>query len=380
MVGDELRYFEHAKKYFGDIHNIELLWNGPFYPILIRLLSLFGQNKLLVVSVNFISLLGSVILIYRTIRHHVHTTPAYWLSLFFAGYTLICPEFSKALTEALSVFLFTAMVSLSLSIIEHFSKTKFVFLSICMTILCLIKVIFGYIFLAYAVTLLILSLLKNDSNIRKLSLAPILAIVLCIPYLAHTYSMTGKTYYWSTAGGLQLYWMTATSPHEYGDWNNMTLSVECFKGSIFCNRELWAKNHEEIVNHASKLDVLQMDEFLKTTALENIRAKPFKYIKNIIANMGRMIFGYPYSYSFQTMGGLFRILINALFIFPLLLSILLLAKDRIPKFESTIFLLAFGYFVASSLVSAYPRQFYPIIPALLIFMALSISKSIKLKT
>ena len=377
--GDEVRYLDHSRKYFFNASGEEMLWNGPFYPIVIKSLHLWGESKLLVVSFNFFFLMGAIIIAYQTIKYFVNKVSAYWLTLLFATYCVFCAEFSRALTEALAVLLFTSMVCLSLSLIEKYTKEKFVLLVICMTFLVLTKVIFGYIFLAYPIAFLVLYLKERDPNLIKLSIAPLFAILLCTPYLIHTYNISGKIYYWGTAGGLQLYWMTTLSPYEYGDWNNLKLSIECFDGSMFCNREFWAKAHQDVVDKASQLSPVAMDEYLKSVALENIKTNPVKYVKNIITNAGRLVFGYPYSYTFQTIGGLFRIILNSFFVFPFAAAIILYLLNRLPKIESAILLLVFGYLGATLLVAAYPRFFYPVIPSLIIFMVISMSRSVSIR-
>ena len=383
VVGDEIRYIAHSKMYFSDLNNIELLWNGPFYPIILKCLGLISESKLLAVSLNFVLLVGTVILMYQTIRNAVSSRVAYWVSLVFAVYTFMCPAFSRALTEATAVFLFTAIICLSLSLLKQFKTSHFILLTISSTALCLTKIIFGYIFLAYAAVFIIVYIIKQHKNFLILSSAFVLSIVLCVPYLIHTYNLTSKVYYWGTAGGLQLYWMTTLNPHEYGDWNNETLTVECFSGNIFCNQEFWAKTHEPIMQEVRKFsqanNMVEMDTYLKTKAIANIKKSPVKYIKNIIANIGRMVFGYPFSYTFQTMGGLFRIIINALFVFPFLIAIGLVVWQRFPRSELTMLLLILGYIGASSLVSAYPRQLFPVVPAILLFLSFILGKSIRIQ-
>ena len=49
---------------------------------------------------------------------------------------------------------------------------------------------------------------------RTIALVYALALVWCLPYLAHTYSLTGRWFYWGSSGGMSLYWMS--TPYRDG--------------------------------------------------------------------------------------------------------------------------------------------------------------------
>jgi hypothetical protein len=44
---------------------------------------------------------------------------------------------------------------------------------------------------------------------------------------------------------------------------------------------------------------LERDDAFKAQALRNIAAHPAKYLRNWLANVGRLLFSYPYSYTEQ---------------------------------------------------------------------------------
>jgi len=46
------------------------------------------------------------------------------------------------------------------------------------------------------------------------------AALACLPWLAYTYALTGRSFYWGNAGSLSLYWMSAPTPDQLGQWHS----------------------------------------------------------------------------------------------------------------------------------------------------------------
>jgi hypothetical protein len=152
--------------------------------------------------------------------------------------------------------------------------------------------------------------------------------------------------------------MSEPNPIFRGDWNgapgynqkNENISSEAYND--YLNKFSWPidKNFDD-------LNWIEKDEVLKKKAINNILNNKLKYFKNWINNLGRLFFGYPFTFhtpNWQHILITFKqsFLITALF-FILLISILRY-KEIQAKY---LFLICFFsvYIFGVSLLSAYPR-------------------------
>ena len=117
---------------------------------------------------------------------------------------------------------------------------------------------------------------------RRLAATCALALVLCLPWLAHTHAITGHVAYWATSGGLSLYWMSPTTPGATGTWHR----PEAVAGqpALRAHRPLFA---------SLPADPVARDLALRDAAVANIRAEPLTYARNVAANASRLFFLWP---------------------------------------------------------------------------------------
>jgi hypothetical protein len=115
---------------------------------------------------------------------------------------------------------------------------------------------------------------------------------------------------------------------------------------------------------------VERDDAFKKQAVSNIRQHPLKYLANWMANMGRLLFSYPYSFTPQKLSTYF-FLPNYLLVFLFVLSIIPAAMRwaAIPLELWLLLLFALIIIGGSSLLSAYERQFMPVIPILSVWVA-----------
>src|SRR5262249_14615569 len=85
-------------------------------------------------------------------------------------------------------------------------------------VLCLTKVIFAYVLVVFGVLALALWAYEKRGVWRGFALQTGLAFLLCAPYLAYTHDLTGRWFYWSSAGPNSFYWLTSPYEEEVGDW------------------------------------------------------------------------------------------------------------------------------------------------------------------
>ena len=122
------------------------------------------------------------------------------------------------------------------------------------------------------------------------------------------------------------------------------------------------------------------DELQKKIALQNIKSHPLKFLQNCLSNIGRLIFNYPESYTLQRPSTLLRLPINGiLIVFMIFCFIPTLINWRKILFPTRFLLfLTLLYLGGSTLGSASPRMFTPIVPILLLWIAFIIERSVKI--
>ncbi len=387
MEGDEGRYIMFANNLLQGFYSpkYELnLWNGPGYPILLLPFVALKLPLIIITLLNAFLQYLSIVFLYKTIKTYTNTKIALFFSLFWACYYISYQEMSQILTETFSLFLITLIL---FSINKYFSKNSQKYGTLTgflIGFLVLTKIIFGYVllisifvFLILFVSISFLSIQKK--NYKKIGFILCIAFFTILPYLIYTFSLTNKMFYFGNSGGMSLYWMSTPYENEYGDWNNDNFDANCGLGQP-CNAALIAKNHQKNFDYFSKFKGVERDEAFKKVAIENIKKNPIKYLRNCLANQSRLWFGFPASYFYQSDRTLLRLVPNSIvlsfFIFTLFLWII---NFRHIKIEiNFIFLFVLLYLMASTLVSAYPRQLYIVVPVILVWGAYIHSKLIKI--
>ena len=124
-----------------------------------------------------------------------------------------------------------------------------------------------------------------------------------------------------------------------------------------------------------------MEALLKKQALDNLWHHPTNYARNWIANLGRLWFNFPYSYTQQKLSTYFYILPNtALLLMLIPASYLAIVSRRfIPQEIYVLMLLASLTFAAGSLLSAQARHLLPIVPFLFLLLAITYGKATRIK-
>lgn len=398
LIGDEGRYLQGARNLLEGFFASEetlFLWNGPGYPLYLALVLVAGLSPLAAKLGNAMFLFLAMVRFHGSLtllreasgagpggeRFRLLATYALGAFLLLHG-SLI----EQLMTEALSAYLISAaawhyLFSLRAQPCSGAARIQTALAGFHLGYLALTKVFFGY---ALAAGLLasgawILARVARAAKGRKLSAAtgeaPSAAFraaaacafgtLLCVPYLAYTWSLTGKAFYWGNSGGSQLYCMTLPEDTLLGDWLNFDAVLEhpdFFPGQAPFYRALAA------------MDYVRRDEAMKAAALRNLRSHPWKYLRNWRANVNRMVFGYPvsrYPGSDSELRTGNRGVVQAL---PFYLGAFLAApawrlRHRIPSGAWVCLGFALGSLAALSLLSAIPRMVFPLLPLLGLWMA-----------
>jgi hypothetical protein len=372
LVLDEVRYKWYADNltqgFYSPQDNITL-WNGPGYPLFLVPFVLLKLPVFFLKFLNAILTYCAVVVFFITLKslfpERKILIPVYLLAL----NPVMLFDMPFLLTESLTILLICSITYFVVKIFyeKNYSKLNIIVLGFIISYLAMTKIVFGYVILICLVLNLLLFLIRRKENLKHTFIIFLLGFIFTLPYLIYTYSLTGKIYYWGSSGGSAMYWMSSPFKEEYGDW---------FSISNLSQNESLIKNHGEFWNKIKNMNELEMDEALKSKALENAFAHPLKYSFNILCNFGRMFFSYPYSYTFQKPTTYFYLIPNSVFFIFLVLSFILLIK-KIKKLDYYIyFILVFMiiYICGVSLGSAAPRYLTIMYPEFILIICYSYFK------
>ncbi len=379
MEGDESRYVMFANNLISGFYSPpeELnLWNGPGYPLYLLPFVYFKLPLIFITLTNAVLQYISVVYLYKAIKIYANINYALILSIFWGFYSFSNQQLGQILTEPLTCFLITLLIYFNGCFFKLNNKVSGFMLGILLGYLVLVKIVFGYCVLAILILSLFLcalnKILKKDIFLyRKTNFITIVALFLVFPYLIYTYSITNRFPYFGNSGGMSLYWMSTPFKHEYGDWNNEDFNACLLNPDIIECDILFRKNHQFEIEYIKTLNGLAKDDEYKKLAILNIKNNPVKFFKNCIANISRMIFGFPFSYNLEKISTFYRVIPNSFILVFSFFSFLLWSyRIKYSDFGMNFLLLFFLIYLSfSTIVSAYPRQFYIIVPFFLVWIA-----------
>jgi hypothetical protein len=166
--------------------------------------------------------------------------------------------------------------------------------------------------------------------------------------------------------------MSSPYPDEFGDWHSdrevfETPNLARHRGAFF--REL------------EGLSRFERDDAPKARAISNIAANPAKFADNILSNIGRMLFGSPYTNKRQSTDYFQYLLPNAavaaLAAFRAVPTYL--RRRRLPPEVVGLLVFAGSAFAASCLVSAYGRQFAVLLPPPGVWLVFTLSQLVRIE-
>ena len=377
LYGDEPRYIDFAKNllhgFYSPLAPGINLWNGPGYPIALMPCAALHLPIIFYPLLNALFYYCSIIFLYKALTHVARERIALFFAIIWAFYFNIYTYLPAVLTEIFSAFLISAFVY-SVVLFYKGGKFKHLLLSgFLLGFLTLTKIIFGYVLLSGLLVCLVLLIFgKVKRNYQSSVYIILIAFITTAPYLLYTYSLTGRFFYWGNSGGMSLYWMSTPHNLEYGDWKLSSLT-NLMSPQPFNTTEgdsLLKANHSAEITSILKHEGVEQDDLFKAAAMRNIRAAPKKFIKNYFYNLSRMLFDFPYSYSYQIPQTITNIITGSLVFWASVMALIVSVINRrkttyAVKFVMLIFVL---YFLISGLVSAYARQFDVMMPVVLFWI------------
>lgn len=387
LYGDEIRYADFAwallHGYYSPPAPHINLWNGPGYPMIIAPFMAAHVHALYITLLNAFFEYLALVFFYRSLQMLANRK----IALLFGILLGLNPNTWAILpilyTEAFTGFLVSALIYL---VTLCYARNKFKYglaAGFILGYLTLTKVIFGYVLLTGLIVFLFaLVFSKKKAYFFRPVYIMLTALAVTLPWLFYTYHITHKAFYWGDSGGMSLYWMSSPYDSEYGDWKLPDLSNHQYPIS-FKSAETVAilkKNHSKEVGFILKHDELQQDELFKQAAFRNIRRHPWKFAENYYYNWGRMLFNFPYSYSYQDGAVMGNIIRGSLVLWASLLGLAgtFFNWRRIIWPVRFVLFITGVYLLLSGALSAYPRQFDVIFPAIMFWLGFLVANMEKL--
>ena len=362
-VQDETRYLGFADNLthgFYSPPNEIRLWSSPGYPLFLAPFRAIGFGPGALRLLNAPLLFAAVWCFFRFLRNHFPNRAAALGACALGLYFPVWKFLPTLMTEALALCLVCLLLWAWSETLrrERLSWNWLAAAGIAFAWLALTRPIFGYVLFACLVVYLACAALTRARAARWLLLAHLLAALLCLPWLAYTYSRTGKLFYWATSGGISLYWMTSSGAGEFfGDWQG--------PNEVRDTEEL--APHREFFTRLSLVNEVQRDDALKAQARENLAEHPAVYLRNLAANLSRIFFSFPYTHTEQKLSSLFYALPNSFLLAFVTVALVRLLRRARAAFASLYPYLLFAGtgFAGTALLSAYPRMLFPFVPVML---------------
>lgn len=384
MEGDESRYYQFAENILNGYYSPPPpdinLWNGPGYPLFLVPFIYLKLPLITITLANALLQYLSIVLLFYSIKCYTRRNIALLFSFFWACFYISYQDLPLILSEPFTSFLSTLLLYLiSKTFTQNYNKKYIFYTGITLGFLVLTKIVFGYVLLVLLIISILIFLIQKTNSKKKLILILLMAFIVNVPYLIYTYTITHKLFYWGNSGGMSLYWMSTPFESEYGDWNNSNFTADYGQEPLtqLSTAAMFAKNHQKDLDYINQFVGIEKDDAFKRIAIANIKSHPIKYVRNCIANLGRLFFGFPVSYSYQKDKTLIRLPPNSLIIALTIICIIptfLNFRRKIPIALKFILGIIFSYLFLSMLVSAYPRQLYVIVPLLLFWFAYIIDR------
>jgi hypothetical protein len=361
--GDEPVYLYYAHNllhgHYAEPPGWAWITHGPGLPVILTpFVAVHAPILLTRILVGPVVLFCAVLVFFKIADMLLHRTGALVCASLFAAYWPFLPLLKYVGNEPLCVLLIVALAHRLVVWSRSHRRRDVVIAGVILGCLTLVRVEYGYLLVAWIVIAgALLALRRRGDVVRCVLAASLLALVLCVPYLVYTQSVTNRFFYWSGSGAQQLYWMDTGRSQDYGDWQSVQ--------DVFSTSKLSALR--PVFRKIEANPAKDWDSELMNVAIRNIRRHPFLYIRNLVLNASRMVLNVPLSDTpVKLKSLLFYGLANLAFIAAAAVSLLAMRRRRQPLPPAPLLLVWFSVstFVLHTLVAAYPAYFVLVVPAL----------------
>jgi Dolichyl-phosphate-mannose-protein mannosyltransferase len=287
-VGDEGVFLGFAKNlthgYFAQTHSTHpaaYLWHGPGLPSLLApFVALHVPLAIDRLLFGPLLLFAAFLAFHATARYYLPRRGAVLATYALAAYLPFFTVLGHIYVEPLTTLCLTLIALFTVRAYRG-GRHDHLWAGLALGVLALSRVEYGYVLLALILLGVIWLLVSHAAVARRLTLGALVGLLLCIPWLAYTYTLSGRPFYWGNSGGLSLYWMT--SPDSFGEWRN--------PDEVLNNPQF--SSDRRVFRAVERLKPLDQDSRLEHVAIENIKSNPTHYVRNVVYNVARLFFSAP---------------------------------------------------------------------------------------
>lgn len=332
------------------------LWHGPG---LVVVLAPLVAIDLPLTAIRFISplLLGlAVVLFHRLLLTYLRPRQALLGTYALGLYLPFLAVVGTIQKEPLAILLVVAaMLALARASTSR-RAAPLVGAGLALGALAMVRLEYGWV----AMALLAIAVVMRR---RHLAIAAAIAVLACVPWLLYTYTATDRPLYWGASSGLSLFWMSPTLPGETGQWHS----------PVRVHRDPALAPYRPLFRHLDEVHPLVSDRTLHRLAVQNITDRPLAYVRNLAANVGRLLFAAPMRPWRPTTTAIL-VLCNGLLLVAVAWAVVAArsrSRVRLPP-EVAPFMVFAALAIAVHLPpSASPRMLFPVVPVLVWFVAVT---------
>jgi 4-amino-4-deoxy-L-arabinose transferase-like glycosyltransferase len=374
LPGDEGSYIAYARNLTHGYYaatDLGYLWHGPGLPaLLVPFVALHVPLAVTRVIFGPVVLFATIVVFHRMTRFYVRERTALVATYGLALYLPFFGVLGTIWVEPVAAFWLTLSAFFMVRSFRG-GRRDHLWAGIALAMLALSRVEYGYVLMAaLALSCLWLVVSRRSFAARRSALALALALLLCTPWLAYTYSLTNKPFYWGSSGGLSLYWMTA--PGNLGDWHHASDPFSMPQLAV----------DRPVFTEIARLGPVAQDARLQHIAIQNIKNHPKHYFSNVLNNIGRLLFNSPYSFTNEKVSPMFYAVPNMLLLSLLAIALVVAIRVRRRLGLEIVPIAVFAAlgFAVHVPVAAYGRFFIPLVPVLLWLVVAVIGPNVRLAT
>jgi hypothetical protein len=347
----------------GTMDGTKFLWHGPGLPALLAPFVALGVPLQGLRLISPLLMFVAVLLFYRLLRLRLSRRGAligaYALGLYAPAYYVIGTVSKDPLALVLSI----GALDGTARYLKYHRPRAAVIAGLSLAALAMTRLEYGWVLAAaLAVALGWWTIMRaRDRRVpertqaaRRWALICALGMLACLPWLLYTYALTGRPFYWGNSGGISLYWMSSPSLNQLGEWHA--------SHTVFANAGLAA--YRPFFHYLATLGPVQGDLELQHVAVVQALAHPAKYGLNLLANVGRTFFGFPFSFTLPAAVIAGLIAFNGALLVGLVAAgtSLIRCRSRLPDEALPFVAFAVVGFCVHLFPTSEPRMMIPLIP------------------
>jgi 4-amino-4-deoxy-L-arabinose transferase-like glycosyltransferase len=371
-LGDEGAYLMYADNILHGGYVSEPGWSwiahGPGLPLVLSPLVALGLPTLAIRCIVGPGLMSLAVLAFYSVgRMHLSRRAALALAFAFGAFWPLWPALRVVRNEPLTVLCLT-LATLAVLRWHRDRQWRHAFVAgAFLGFATLTRVEWGYLIVVWGLIAAVLAVRGRYVQPARFTLIVCaVAMALCLPYLAYTYDITHKPFFWSDNGGGQLFWMASGRGADLGDWHDASVVKTDPRLTTF----------RPLYRSLESRGPIGRDAGLRDAAVDNIKHRPLLYARNVGYNVERQVLNAPYSFTPTNWAAVLFYGSANLTLFTLFALVVSRAARRRELTSDLVILTAFvvSTFALHSVVSAEARMSVVLVPEMGAIVAIGIAR------